>query len=187
MGQQKVSSERVSLFSDGVFAVIITILVLDLKVPATETFSNLLSLWPTGLSYAISYFFVAIVWVNHHHLFRFADTATYRLIWVNFAHLFMVSLVPFSTSWMAKSHLAAVPTALYATVFVLVNATYIGLCWEAVHRSPEVDVPENIRNMMRMRSIATLILFAVAAGVSLISPFCGIALISICLLLYLRP
>ena len=69
-----------------------------------------------ALSYAVSYLFIAIVWVNHHHLLRFADHATPLLIWVNFAHLFMVSLVPFSTAWVANTRLASVPVSVYAAV-----------------------------------------------------------------------
>ena len=127
MAARQPNADRVRLFSDGVFAVLITILVLELKPPHEETFSALLPLWPTGLSYAVSYLFIAIVWVNHHHLFNFAELATQRLVWFNFAHLFSVSLVPFATVWIAETRLAAAPVALYAAVFVLVNVTYLAL------------------------------------------------------------
>ncbi|MET0993027.1 MAG: TMEM175 family protein [Mycobacterium sp.] len=66
-------------------------------------------LWPTGLSYAVSYLFIAIVWINHHYLFSYAEVATPRLVWSNFAHLFSVSLIPFTTGWIADSRLAAAP------------------------------------------------------------------------------
>lgn len=91
------------------------------------TFAALLSLWHTWLSYAVSYLFIAIVWANHHHLMHYATEATPRLMWFNFAHLFSVSLLPFSTAWMAVSKLAPQPVAFYAAVFFLVNATYIAL------------------------------------------------------------
>jgi uncharacterized membrane protein len=81
---RQVRPDRVIMFSDAVFAVIITILVLELKPPSVATFSALLPLWPTGLSYAVSYAFIAVVWVNHHHLFGYADVATPRLMWWNF-------------------------------------------------------------------------------------------------------
>jgi uncharacterized membrane protein len=109
MTHRRPTTERLGAFSDGVFAVIITIMVLELKPPSEPSFAALLALWPTALSYAVSYLFIAIVWVNHHHLLRFAGHATPRLIWINFAHLFMVSLVPFSTAWVAGTRLAAVP------------------------------------------------------------------------------
>jgi uncharacterized membrane protein len=80
-----------------VFAVLITILVLELKPPKAASFSALVPLWPRGLSYLVSYVFIAIVWVNHHHLFSYAEAATPRLVWSNFAHLFSVSLIPFTT------------------------------------------------------------------------------------------
>src|ERR1700675_2973256 len=98
--------ERLIMFSDAVFAVLITVLVLELRPPELPTFKALLSLWPTWLSYAVSYIFIAIVWANHHHLMRYATDATSRLMWFNFAHLFSVSLLPLSTAWMATSRLA---------------------------------------------------------------------------------
>jgi uncharacterized membrane protein len=92
-----------SAFSDAVFAVLITVLVLDLRPPEVHTYNALLSRWPTWLSYAVSYVFIAIVWANHHHLMRYATTATPGLMWFNFAHLFSVSLLPLSTAWMASA------------------------------------------------------------------------------------
>ena len=74
------------------------------------------------MSYAVSYLFIAIVWLNHHHLFGYAEVATSRLLWFNFAQLFSVSLIPFATEWIAESRLANAPVALYAAVFVLVTS-----------------------------------------------------------------
>jgi uncharacterized membrane protein len=93
MNDGKPTPERLGAFSDGVFAVIITIMVLDLKPPPPPSFAALLPLWPTGVSYAVSYLFVAIVWVNHYHLLRFAYHATPGLIWWNFAHLFATPII----------------------------------------------------------------------------------------------
>jgi uncharacterized membrane protein len=93
----KATPERLSTFSDAVFAVLITVPVLELRPPAIPTFKSLLSLWPTWLSYAVSYLFIAIVWTNHHHLLRYATEATPRLLWFNFANLFSVSLLPLAT------------------------------------------------------------------------------------------
>jgi uncharacterized membrane protein len=181
------STDRVRFFSDGIFAVLITILVLDLKPPHADTFSALLPLWPTGLSYAVSYVFIAIVWVNHHHLFGYAEVATPRLVWFNFAHLFSVSLIPFATVWIADSRLAAAPVALYAAIFVLVNVTYLALCWEAVDRPANEDVSEVMRRLLRMRSFVTIGVFAAAALVALKWPVVAMALICLCLVGYLRP
>jgi uncharacterized membrane protein len=184
---QQASPDRVSLFSDGVFAVIITILVLELKPPNAHSFTALLPLWPTGLSYAASYVFIAIVWVNHHHLFTYAEAATPRLVWSNFAHLFSVSLIPFTTEWIADSRLAAAPVALYAAIFVLVNITYVALCLEAVDRPAHERVPQRIRRLLQMRSFITIGVFAAAGLVAFAWPVVAMALICLCLITYLRP
>lgn len=108
---RKATPERLSMFSDGVFAVFITVLVLDLRPPATPTFNALLLLWPTWLSYSVRHLFIAIVWTNHHYLFRYPLEANSRLLWFNFAHLFSMSLLPLSIAWMAVSELAPQPVA----------------------------------------------------------------------------
>src|SRR6266568_2445577 len=149
----RATPERLRAFSDGVFAVLITVLVLELRPPELPTLNALLLLWPTWLSYAVSYLFIAIVWTNHHHLMHYATEATPRLMWFNFAHLFSVSLRPLSTAWMAVSELAPQPVSFYAAVFFLVNATYIFLIWELVDRRPIHDVPPKVRRIMRVRSI----------------------------------
>jgi uncharacterized membrane protein len=126
---RKTTPERLSFFSDAIFAVLITVLVLELRPPERPTFEALLERWPTWLSYAVSYLFIAIVWANHHYLLRYAREATPRLMWFNFAHLFSVSLLPLSTAWMAVSRLSPQPVAFYAAVFFFVNVTYILLIW----------------------------------------------------------
>jgi uncharacterized membrane protein len=183
----KRTPERLSAFSDGVFAVLITVLVLELRPPELPTFRALLSLWPTWLSYAVSYLFIAIVWTNHHHLMRYATEATPRLMWFNFAHLFSVSLLPLSTAWMATSRLAPQPVAFYAAVFFLVNATYISLIWELLGRESVKDVSPRERKIMRFRSIITLCIFAAAAIVALKYPLAGLGMCCCCLIVYLKP
>jgi uncharacterized membrane protein len=184
--ETKPNAERLIIFSDGVFAIIITILVLELRAPESASFGALLELWPEVLSYAVSYLFLAIVWVNHHHLLQYADAATPRLIWANFAHLFSMSLLPFSTAWMSRTELAPAPVALYAGVFVLVNATYVLLIRELVDGSHR-DIPAEVRRMMRIRSVATLAIFATASLLALKWPLWGLGLCCACLAFYVRP
>jgi uncharacterized membrane protein len=179
--------QRVQAFSDGVFAVLITVLVLELKPPSAHTLGALVPLWPTGLSYVVSYVFIAIVWVNHHHLFGYAQTATPRLVWSNFAHLFSISLIPFATEWIADSRLADATVAFYAAIFVLVNITYIALCIEVIDRPAHDDVSHRLRRLLRMRSFITIFVFAAAALVALRWPVVAMALICLCLIGYLRP
>lgn len=187
MEETLATPNRLNALSDGVFAVIITVLALDLRPPHGATLCALMCLWPVAISYAVSYLFIAIVWINHHHVLRFAKTATPRLIWGNFAHLFTVSLIPFSTSWIAETKLGAIPVAAYAVVFILVNTTYILLCREGVDLSKARSVTPKQRKMMRMRAVATIVVFAAAAATALASPICGMGLICACLLLYLKP
>lgn len=181
---RKATPERLSALSDGVFAVLITVLVLELRPPNFPTFKSLLTLWPRWLSYAVSYLFIAIVWINHHYLMRYAKEANPRLLWFNFGHLFSMSLLPFSTAWMAVSELAPQPVAFYAAVFFLVNATYISLIWELVE---EKDVSPKVFKVMRIRSILTLCVFGSAAVVALKFPLIGLGMCICCLIVYLRP
>lgn len=179
--------ERVVGFSDAVFAVLITVLVLDLRPPAVPTYAAMLELWPRWLSYGVSYVFIAIVWANHHYLMRHASEATPRLVWFNFAHLFSMSLLPLATSWMATSELAPQPVSFYAAVFFLVNATYVGLIWELIETNPAADASPRERRVMRWRSLTTLGLFGAAAIVALWDPIAGLAICIGCLAVYLRP
>ena len=183
----KATPDRLSAFSDGVFAVLITVLVLELRPPEFPTFKAFLLLWPTWLSYAVSYLFIAIVWTNHHYLMRYATEATPRLLWFNFIHLFSMSLLPLSTAWMAVSKLAPQPVSFYAAVFFLVNATYVCLIWELIDRSPVVEVSSTVRRIMHLRSVTTLCLFGVAALIALKYPLAGLGICICCLIVYLKP
>src|SRR5215475_8333227 len=118
------TADRLAALSDAVIAVIMTVLVLELRAPAEKTLPALLALWPTVISYAMSYLFIAIIWINHHHLLRFVGPPTLRLIWINFAHLFPVSFLPFATAWVARTRLAPVPVAFYGATFVCVDIAY---------------------------------------------------------------
>jgi len=183
----RATPERLSMFSDGVFAVLITVLVLELHPPALPTYKAMLLLWPTWLSYAVSYLFIAIVWTNHHYLMRHATEATTRLVWFNFAHLFSMSLLPIATAWMAVSELAPQPVSFYSAVFFLVNATYICLIWELIEQAPVHQISPPMRSVMRLRSITTLCIFGAAAVVALKYPLVGLGMCICCLIVYLKP
>ena len=187
MVNKKTTSERLATFSDAVFAVIITIMVLDLKPPVESTLSALLPLWPLALSYAVSYFFIAIIWVNHHHLFRFTHEATPQLIWWNFAHLFMISLVPVTTSWMAATRLSAAPVVVYAFVFVLIEIAYLAFERTALSQAKDSDIIPEVRHIATIRSYLALGMFSAATAISFWSPPTGFALVCCVLLIYLSP
>jgi uncharacterized membrane protein len=125
MAQRRTTPERLAAFSDGVIAIIITIMVLELKVPHEASLQALSPLWPVFLSYALSYLFVGVFWVNHHHLLHLAKTADHMVVWANLLVLFFVSLIPFFTEYMAETHLHPFATALYAGIFLLVTVAFI--------------------------------------------------------------
>ena len=179
--------ERVNAFSDGVFAIVITIMILELKRPSGPTFGALFSEWPTWISYVVSYLFIAIVWINHHFLLKQASVATLRLMWANFVHLFAVSLIPFNTDWMAETRLEPVPVVMYGFVFLLVNVTYLLLIREIMGPRKNSTRPSQARRLFHVRSVSTILIFGTAMVVAFWHPYIGFALICACLALYLRP
>jgi uncharacterized membrane protein len=115
---------RLEAFSDGVIAIIITIMVLELKVPHHPTLAALGPLIPVFLSYVLSFVYIGIYWNNHHHLLHAARTVTGPILWANLHLLFWLSLVPFTTAWMGENHYETVPTALYGAVLFMAGLAY---------------------------------------------------------------
>jgi uncharacterized membrane protein len=115
---------RLEAFSDGVIAIIITIMVLELKVPHGEGIETLGPLIPVFLSYVLSFVYLGIYWNNHHHMLHVCDKVTGPVLWANLHLLFWLSLMPFVTGWVGENHFAAVPTALYGLVFLMAAIAY---------------------------------------------------------------
>ena len=115
---------RLEAFSDGVLAIIITIMVLELKVPHAVELAALEPVLPVLLSYVLSFIYVGIYWNNHHHLFQAAEQVSGGILWANLHLLFWLSLFPFTTAWMGENHLAAVPTAIYGVVLLMAAIAY---------------------------------------------------------------
>ena len=116
--------DRLAAFSDGVIAILITIMVLELKVPRGADWQALRPLLPLFLTYVLSFVFLGIYWNNHHHLLHAADRINGRILWANLHLLFWLSLVPFVTGWMGENHFASLPTALYGVVLLLAAIAY---------------------------------------------------------------
>jgi uncharacterized membrane protein len=115
---------RLEAFSDGVLAIIITIMVLELKVPHGDDLSALLPLWPVFLSYLLSFIYLGIYWNNHHHLLHATQRVSGGVLWANLHLLFWLSLVPFVTGWMGENHFSPAPTALYGVVLLMAAVAY---------------------------------------------------------------
>jgi uncharacterized membrane protein len=115
---------RLEAFSDGVLAILITIMVLELRVPHEPTLEALGGLLPVLLSYVLSFIYIGIYWSNHHHLLHVTSRVTGAILWANLHLLFWLSLVPFMTAWMGENHFAALPTAGYGAVLLMAGIAY---------------------------------------------------------------
>jgi uncharacterized membrane protein len=131
---------RLEAFSDGVLAILITIMVLELKVPKGDSFSALAALLPTFVSYALSFTYLAIYWNNHHHLLHAVKKVNGPILWANTHLLFWLSLVPFATAWMGENHFAAQPVALYGGVLLMAGLAYYLLSQCLIHFHGEGSV-----------------------------------------------
>jgi uncharacterized membrane protein len=187
MREEQETAHRLTAYSDAVFAVIVTIMVLELKAPEEPAFSALWPLWPTVITYAVSYLFIAIIWINHRHLVRLVGATTLGLIWINFVHLFMVSLVPFATAWVARTRLASSAVAFYAGLFVCIDVAYNIFEREVLARAEATHVSERVRRVARGRSLVVLAISTTAMLVAFVAPRLGFVLICAALILHLRP
>ena len=122
--------ERLLALSDGMIAIIITIMVLELKVPHSADPAALVELWPVFLAYGLSYLQAGVYWVNHHSMFARAEKVDSRVVWLNLLFLFVLSLIPFATAYAGESKFAPFPTAFYAFIMVLPALT-----WDSLHRA----------------------------------------------------
>jgi uncharacterized membrane protein len=119
------SKTRLEAFSDGVIAILITIMVLELKVPHGTDLAALEPLLPVFLTYVLSFIYLGIYWNNHHHMFHVSDRVSGGILWANLHLLFWLSLVPFATGWMGENHFAPLPTAVYGAVLLLAGVAYL--------------------------------------------------------------
>jgi uncharacterized membrane protein len=160
---------RIEAFSDGVIAVIITIMVLDLKAPVDAGWHALSALAPGIAIYALSFVTVGIFWVNHHHLLHAAHTADARLLWANLSLLFVLSLVPFVTAYVANQHGAPLPIAVYALVMALASATFT-LCTWAVSLQQGADAePDRIFRGFFVKGLTVACLYLLAIPLAFVS------------------
>ncbi|MBV8440581.1 MAG: DUF1211 domain-containing protein [Hyphomicrobiales bacterium] len=181
------SKARLEAFSDGVIAVIITIMVLDLKAPESAEPAALLKLWPSFLIYLVSFVFVAIYWINHHNLLVAARHVTARLIWANNALLFCLSLVPFATAYVADTDMAPFPTMVYGALqFACALAFFLLVSTIAAERRDEGEFMAGFRPR-QAQDIAGLGVYALGAALAAFSPIAAIALYVLVALAYVVP
>lgn len=138
MATAKMTKGRIEAFSDGVLAIIITIMVLELKVPHGIDLNVLRPLWPAFLSYLLSFIYVGIYWNNHHHMLHAARHVNGMVLWANLHLLFWLSLIPFVTGWMGENHFAPLPTAFYGFI-LLMSATAYSILQFTITRADDRD------------------------------------------------
>jgi len=169
-------TDRVEAFSDGVFAVIITIMVLELRPPNGTSFGALSQSLPALGTYALSFAFIGIYWNNHHHLLRASRGVDGRAMWANLNLLFWLSLIPFSTAWLGANLRASGPTTLYAIVFLL-NAIAYTVLQRALLRVNGPETPFAKAVAVDVKGQISLLLYAIAIAVSFFYPFATDALL----------
>jgi uncharacterized membrane protein len=165
---------RLEAFSDGVMAIIITIMVLELRPPEGTTIEALLHLWPVFFAYALSFLHVGIYWSNHHHLFQAVKSVDGRVLWSNLLLLFWLSLLPFATAWMGENGFPPVPVAIYGLVLLLSALSYYVL-WLALKRVQPEDAPLTRAIGAARKERVSVLVYAVAAPLALFVPVAAIA------------
>ncbi|NDC41577.1 MAG: DUF1211 domain-containing protein, partial [Chitinophagia bacterium] len=153
---------RLEAFSDGVFAIIITIMVLEIKIPHGTLWADLCPLIPALFSYAMSFIYVGIYWGNHHHMVHAVKKVTPGIMWANMSLLFVLSLIPFATGWMGENHFAANTLILYATLLLLAGFTYTLLQLSIEHTHTFTSELQRAFSKMRTKGIISLVAYLLA-------------------------
>jgi uncharacterized membrane protein len=169
-----------------VIAIIITIMVLELKAPHGDGFASLRPLVPTFLSYVLSFVYVGIYWNNHHHMLHAAQKVSGAVLWANLHLLFWLSLIPFVTAWMDENHFAAVPVALYGAVLILAASAYylLAQCLAAVNgRDSKLAVAVG----RDRKGAVSIVIYAVGIGLSFASPWAALLLYVLVACLWFIP
>src|SRR5438046_5918669 len=161
MSGTKMKTSRLEAFSDGVLAIIITIMVLELKVPHTVELSALKPLLPVLLSYVLSFIYLGIYWNNHHHLFQATEQVSGGILWANLHLLFWLSLFPFTTGWMGENGLAAIPTAVYGFVLMMAAIAYVFLVRAIIARQVRDSILAEAVGLVWKFKLSLVLYFAV--------------------------
>jgi uncharacterized membrane protein len=180
------NTDRLLAMTDGVIAVIITIMVLELKAPAGADLEALRESWPVFLAYVLSFIYIAIYWNNHHHYFHLVRKVNGAVLWANFHLLFWLSLVPFSTAWMGEHPFMPLPTAVYG-----VSLLMPGLAWVVMQRT--IYRAEGGHSALQTllgrdrKGTISLLLYASGVGLSFVAPWAALLCYAAVALIWLMP
>lgn len=179
-------SDRLEAFSDGVIAVIITIMVLELRPPSSTSLSALFDDWPTFAAYALSFTYVGIYWNNHHHMLRATRGIDGRAMWTNLYLLFWLSLVPFATAWLGRNPTATGPTAVYAVV-LLMNAIAYSLLQRALLIVNGPDAPFAQAVKTDVKGYGSIVLYVLALAFAFFAPLVSDVLFVVVAIVWFVP
>jgi uncharacterized membrane protein len=180
---------RLEAFSDGVLAIIITIMVLEMKLPLPHqgaTLADLQPVLPYFLSYALSYVYIGIYWNNHHHMFQATQRVTGGILWANLHLLFWLSLIPFTTAWMGENNFAPTPTALYGVVLLLAALAYYTLQLTILHAPGGNPVLAEALGS-DWKGKVSLVIYAASIALCFVSQWIACALYGVVALIWLVP
>jgi uncharacterized membrane protein len=186
MSDGSFSKARVEAFSDGVMAVIITIMVLDLKVPRSGDPAALVELWPSFAIYSVSFFLIALYWINHHGLLAQARHVTTGLLWANIGLLFVASLIPFATAYVAETRLAPFPTAVYAGL-QCACAVAFNVMFRAIALQRDDQAFQQGAKARRRQNHIAVGIYALSTLVAFIRPTIAVLLFAVVALAYVAP
>jgi uncharacterized membrane protein len=181
MSRKGLSPDRLEAFSDGVIAVIITVMVLELKVPAQDGVAGLHAVLPTIFLYLLTFVQIGIYWVNHHYLVDELEAVSHGILWANLAFLFALSLFPFATEWIGDKGLSSFTTALYSAVSVLPGLTYM-LLWTRIRAQSAKPA-----HASRGKQLASVLLYLTAIPAAYYRPAASLTLIGIVAVIWLLP
>ena len=177
---------RLEAFSDGVIAIIITIMVLELHVPHGDTMRDLVPMLPVLLSYILSFVNVGIYWNNHHHMLYAAERINGGILWANLHLLFWLSLMPFATAWMGENHFAQWPVILYGIVLVMNGLAYVILCRLLIREAGE-NSPLAIALGSDWKGSLSVIIYALAIGLAFVDPRLALGLYVVVAVMWFIP
>ncbi|HQR33734.1 MAG TPA: TMEM175 family protein [Blastocatellia bacterium] len=177
---------RLEAFSDGVIAIIITIMVLELKVPHGDNLAALRPLLPVLVSYVLSFVYVGIYWNNHHHMLQAAEKVNGRILWANLHLLFWLSLFPFVTGWMGENHFTEIPVALYGVVLLLAAIAYFILSRTLTsHHGKESKLALALGK--DFKGIASPFIYVAAIAISFLNPWVAFAMYATVAIIWIVP
>lgn len=177
---------RLEAFSDGVIAIIITIMVLELRVPLGDSLTALRPVAPVFLSYVLSFIILGIYWNNHHHLFQVVEHVDGRVLWANLHLLFWLSLTPFVTAWMGENHFAALPTALYGVVLLFAGIAYFILT-RVLLLIHDADSKLAIALGADFKGKISIVIFVLAIPLAFVRPWIACSLYVLVVVAWLAP